>query len=123
MKRFLILLILCLVVFLSQAQTGHLKFSGIAIDGTITQFQSKLMSKGYVINKDLNSALPVGCRAFSGTFVGNNVYVIVYYDEDTKVVYRTKVVLSGISEDMADQKFFILKICFCVNMLMIFMKN
>lgn len=88
-----------------QAQTGHLKFSGISIDANISQFQTKLVAKGYKLDKVLNAKLPVGCRCFIGTFVGNKAEVYVYYDERTRTVYRVKAVLSGISEDIADQQY------------------
>lgn len=99
------LLLVCLITLVCQAQTGHLKFAGIPINASISQFQTKLTAKGYKLDKQLNAQIPVGCRAFNGIFVGNKVIVYVYYDERTRTVYRVKAVLSGISEDIADQQY------------------
>ena len=49
MKKIMLLLLTCLFAFpiLSVAQSQeHLKFMGIPLDGTITQFQAKLQAKG-----------------------------------------------------------------------------
>lgn len=90
----------------SFAQTNtHIKFMGIPLTGTITQFQAKLVAKGCTYNKAISSSLSNGTRAFKGTFVGNEVDIYVYYDTKTKIVYRTKAVVSGVSEEMAEQKY------------------
>ena len=87
------------------AQSEHLKFSDIPIDGTINQFQAKIVQKGYVYNKLYSEAISNGVRCFDGTFVGNKVGLYVYYDEQTKKVYRVKAVINNISEELADQKY------------------
>lgn len=93
------------IVGLAQNTTKHLKYMGIPINGTITQFQAKLIAKGCVHDKLTSNSLGVGCRAFKGNFIGNKVTIFVYYDENTKVVYRVKSVISKISENIADQKY------------------
>ncbi len=92
------------MVVLAQ-NSNHLKFMGIPITGTITQFQSKLTQKGCTYNKVVSSNISVGTRAFKGTFVGNKVDIYVYYDTSTKLVYRVKAVISGVSEDIAEQEY------------------
>ncbi|MBO6118584.1 MAG: hypothetical protein J6P44_08590 [Bacteroidales bacterium] len=107
MKKLRFLSVIAVLMFCNCnifAQKEHLKFSGIEIDGSITRFQSKLISKGYVSYTDLNSKLPAGSRAFKGTFVNNKVLACVYYDESSKNVYKVKVVVEDLSEDMAKQK-------------------
>lgn len=89
----------------SQNLTEHLTFLGIPINGTITQFQAKLQGKGCVWDKVTSSHLSAGCRAFKGRFADNKVDIYVYYDNKTKIVYRTKAVISGTSEDIALQQY------------------
>lgn len=107
MKKLIMLWLFTIIsiVGLAQNTTKHLKYMGIPINGTITQFQAKLIAKGCVHDKLTSNSLGVGCRAFKGNFIGNKVTIFVYYDENTKVVYRVKSVISKISENIADQKY------------------
>lgn len=107
MKKFVFIWLFAFVSVLcySQNLTEHLSFMGIPINGTITQFQIKLQGKGCVVDRTMSSQLSVGCRAFTGKFIDNKVNIFVYYDEKTKLVYRVKAVLSGTSEDIADQQY------------------
>lgn len=90
----------------AQAQaTRHLKFMGIPLTGSITQFQAKLAQKGCTYDKPTSRFIAAGCRAFKGNFIGNKANIYVYYDTKTKTVYRAKAVLSGLSEDIAEQKY------------------
>lgn len=84
---------------------AHIKFMGIPLTGTIAQFQAKLVAKGCTYNKVASASISNGTRAFKGTFVGNKVDIYVYYDTSTKIVYRTKAVVSGVSEDIAEQEY------------------
>ena len=107
MKKIFFVWLLALVSILGYAQnlTEHMSFMGIPINGTITQFQTKLQGKGCALDRITNSQLGVGCRAFTGKFVDNKVNIFVYYDEKTKIVYRVKAVLSGTSEEIAVQQY------------------
>lgn len=107
MKRFLTFLCCLLIAVVSFAQNAnqHLKFMGVPINGTITQFQAKLVAKGCTYNKASSSALEKGCRVFNGVLVGNKVRIYVYYNTRTSIVYRAKAVVSGISEEIADQSY------------------
>lgn len=78
---------------------------GIPLTGTIAQFQTKLAAKGCTYDKFASSSISNGTRAFKGTFVGNKVDIYVYYDTKTKIVYRAKAVVSGVSEDIAEQEY------------------
>lgn len=107
MKKIIMLWLFAFISVVSFAQntTEHLNYMGIPINGTITQFQAKLQAKGCSLDKLTSSSLGVGCRAFNGKFVGNKVVIYVYYDEHTKIVYRVKSVISGTSEDIAEQEY------------------
>ena len=106
MKKLLLTLCCMLFAITTIAQTNnHIKFMGIPLTGTIAQFQAKLVAKGCAYNKVTSSSISNGTRAFKGTFVGNKVDIYVYYDIKTKIVYRTKAVVSGVSEDLAEQEY------------------
>lgn len=87
-----------------QAQTEHLKFMGIPLNGTITQFQAKLTAKGIKPNSELNKRLGVGCRAFTGTFSGEKAEFFVYYNDRTKIVYRAKAVIECMDGEKGEMK-------------------
>lgn len=106
MKKLLLSLCCLLMSLTAIAQTNaHLKFMGIPITGNIIQFQAKLASKGCTYNKQTSAAISAGTRAFKGTFAGNKVDIYAYYDTQTKIVYRVKAVVSGVSENIAEQKY------------------
>ena len=107
MKKIIMLWLFAIIsiVGIAQNSTEHLSYMGIPITGTITQFQAKLQAKRCSLDKQTSNSLGVGCRAFKGNFIGNKVTIFVYYDENTKVVYRVKSVISKISENIADQKY------------------
>lgn len=106
MKKLLFTLCFMIFAIASFAQTNaHIKFMGIPITGTIAQFQAKLVAKGCTYDKVTSSSISNGTRAFKGTFIGNKVDIYVYYDTKTKIVYRTKAVVSGVSEDIAEQEY------------------
>lgn len=96
MKRVLSLFLLCTVCLLAFAQ--HIKFMGIPLDGTITNFTTKLQAKGITISPD-NKKSDAGCRWFQGYFYGKDANIIVYYDADTKIVYRAKAVIEDSDYD------------------------
>ena len=77
---------------------------GIPIDGSINQFESKLMSKG-CSKDDLEYSSSRGCRTYDGTFAGNEVSICVFYNERTNLVYRVKAIINRITEERADQKY------------------
>lgn len=107
MNRFLVFLCCLIIAVVSFAQNSeqHLKYMGVPITGTITQFQSKIAAKGVQYDKFASSSIASGTRAFNGTFAGNKVLIFVYYDTQSKVVYREKSVINSVSEDIAEQKY------------------
>lgn len=94
MKKIAITFVCCLISFLAQAQTEHLKFMGIPLNGTISQFQAKLQQKGVQYDAIGSKKLKLSCRLFNGKFTGEDADFYVYYNTKTKIVYRSKAVIS-----------------------------
>lgn len=107
MKRFLSTLfcLLLAVVAFAQNANGHLKFMGIPITGTISQFHTKLVAKGCTYDKVASSSNRAGIRTFKGNLAQNEVKIIVFYNTKTKIVYRVKALIYGIPEVLATQKY------------------
>ena len=78
----------------------HLKFEGIPIDGSITNFQNQLSTKGISINSAKSKDAPVGQRVFNGKFQGYNSEITVFYGRKSKVVYKVKVVIESKKKEM-----------------------
>lgn len=105
MKKSIILLVLCLLAFFAPLKAEHMKFMGIPLTGTITQFQQKLAAKGITHDKKASAAAPIGTRFFSGKFAGSKAEIVVWYDADTKIVYGARAVYECYSTDMRDDKY------------------
>ena len=105
MKRifsFFVMLVLTLGVM---AQTQHMKFMGIPLNGTISAFHQKLVAKGCKHDVEVSNAVGAGGRAFDGTFFGEKANIYVYYNAKTKVVYRAKACIDRSSEDDIIRKY------------------
>lgn len=98
----LLFLLLSCTVF---AQREYMKYMGIPLNGSITNFQQKLEAKGVKLNKVVNSKVAVGTRVFKGPFSGENADVYVYYNEKTKIVYRAKAVIEYPTKDIGERNF------------------
>lgn len=48
MKHFLLTLLLTFIVGVCSAQTEHMKFKGVPMEGTLQTFTSKLKAKGFM---------------------------------------------------------------------------
>lgn len=92
----------------STNSSEHLKFMGIPLTGTISQFHSKILARGCKVSK-FNSAIATGARAYNGTFLGSKALIYVYYNAKTKIVYRAKVVYSNLSAEIAEQQYYTIK--------------
>ena len=101
MRRIVLLLVSLMLTFVSFAQTEHLKFMGIPLDGTIVDFNAKLLAKGLKYDAFFNNTLPTGGLAYNGIFAGKDAQIFVYYNTNTKVVYRAKATITCLNEDMA----------------------
>ena len=89
-RKLMLLLFVSLFTLVLNAQTEHMKFAGIPLTGTIDQFQTKLVAKGYRLNTKMSKMLPVGTRSFVGTFAGKKGNIAVYYDSETKMFMELK---------------------------------
>lgn len=105
MKRTLLISLCCLLSIMAQAQTEHLKFMGIPLNGSITAFQTKLQAKGIKYDAEGSRQLKVGCRCFKGSFSGEKANFYVYYNEKSKMVYRAKAVITCLSKEKGEEKF------------------
>jgi hypothetical protein len=84
------------------AQDGHIKFMGIELNGTITDFQSKLQAKGLTLSS-VSSESPSGIRVFDGVFSGEDAQIVVWYNPRSKQVYRAKAVIERKGKDLIQQ--------------------
>ena len=92
MKRILsiICFLLLFVSAYSQNYSGHLKFMGIPINGTITQFQKKLISNGFSYNRTKSTTRPKGQRVFDGEILGTDFVILVHFNTKTNIVYQVE---------------------------------
>ena len=96
MKRFIILII-SFLCFTQAFSEEHLKFLGFPIDGTVNEYASKLMSKGFYVSPD-NEYASKGLRVMEGPFLGNTESFGLHYDTDTKIMYSVTFARSCFSE-------------------------
>ena len=105
MKKYLLLILCTLFISVSlsaQSKSNqHLKFMGIPINGSITNFQNKLIAKGFKYDKAISKAIEGPTRYYDGQFAGESVGLYVYYDHDQKFVYRVKITISREDVDQA----------------------
>lgn len=87
------------------AQSDHMEFMGIPIDGTVNSFEQKLTAKGFRNDRELNKLLPVGMRAIKGPFASYRVSVDIMYNETTKIVYGLLITLDRDNEDENDKAY------------------
>ncbi len=97
MKKHLLLILCALFISVSlgaqSKNNQHLKFMGIPINGSITNFQNKLIAKGFKYDKAGSMALESPTRIYKGLFAGETAQLFVYYDREQKFVYRVKVII------------------------------
>ena len=105
MKKSIVFLLALMVALGAVAQNReHLKFMGIPMGITINTFQNRLAAKG-VKYDDWSKYLSSGTRMFSGMFAGQKSSIYIYYDTNSKKVYRAKVVIDRNDRTMIDQLF------------------
>ena len=105
MKRIIHILVLIILASFMQAQAEHLKFMGIPLTGTITQFQQKLAAKGVTYSKAESERAAVGTRIFKGTFAGSKATIVVWYNSKTKIVYGAKALFEFSTTKSRDNKY------------------
>jgi hypothetical protein len=119
MKKLFFIATLLIALMLSanvemSAQKDHLKFAGIPLDGTISQFHPKIVAKGFKYDAELSKQFE-NSRAYNGVFAGENCLVYVYYDTKSKIVYRAKAIVENLSQSIAEQKFDSMKSRLCAK--------
>lgn len=101
MKRIITVLMAIFCTMTLMAQNEHLKFYGLPLDGTIDSYQTKLEQKGVKYDAAMSKYMPSKRRVYTGDYAGHRAMIYIYFDATTKVVYRAKVIYSGLSEDAA----------------------
>lgn len=101
MKKILLLFVFLCTSIICMGQ--HLNFMGIPINGTITTFQSRLSQKGFKPSLS-NKNLPLGVRRFEGYFTNKKADVIVFYNNQSKVVYMCRVIFDRTYDSMEEVK-------------------
>ena len=109
MKKKICLLLFCLFALAVQANTGHLKFMGIPLDGTISQFQAKLIGKGAKLNRDYNNKHNKrlngeACRYYTGNFAGYESSIKIKYNYKTIIVWGAMVLIEFFNKDSAESQ-------------------
>ena len=85
MKKFIIAMML-LAGLSASAQTGHLTFKGVPIDGTLTSFVNKLKQKGFSeIHTDK------GTTMLTGEFASFKNCTVIAYEHESGIVNRVAV--------------------------------
>ena len=87
MKKLFLFLVVALMALsaYSQTESEHMKFMGIPIDGTLDEFKSKLIAKGFVPNPNDKNFL-------HGTFAGcDNSTIVCYYNKTNNLMYAVGV--------------------------------
>lgn len=85
----------------SYAQTSHLQFMGIPLDGNITAFEQKLLAKGVKPDKEYNSNSDPGEKKYNGKFSGQDAEIWVFFDYKTKTVYHAEAIIEMDTKESA----------------------
>lgn len=96
MTRLIIIIISCLC-YIQAFSEEHLKFLGLPIDGTVNEYASKLISKGFYVSPD-NKYAGKGLRVMEGPFLGNTEQFGLHYDVDTKRMWSVTFIRSFFKE-------------------------
>ena len=104
MKKLLSFLFAVFVILSAQAQSEHLKFMGIPLDGKISAFNKELQKKGFTLDEFAGKRLD-GTYIYNGIFAGERAQVFVSYDDKTKIVYQAAVVIKSYSKELVISKY------------------
>lgn len=86
MKRIITLGLAIMIAFAATAQTGHLTFKGVPIDGTLNEFVGKLQQKGFTqMGKDKGIAI------LEGEFAAFKGCTVAVYEHESGLVHRVGV--------------------------------
>ncbi len=109
MKRLSLTLALLIVTLLGASgysiSGSHLTFMGIPINGTIANFQPKLVNKGFkydaAATRDMGYS---GVRLYTGRFNGSQANVHVAYNPRTNIVYNVSAFIDVSTQSQAASK-------------------
>lgn len=94
------------ILFIAVAvQAQHLKFMGIPLDGTIEEFEEKLIAKGCECVVDTALVSEDGNRFYEGKFAGEDARILISYDPDTEIVYQGFAQIPNLDEETAHNIF------------------
>lgn len=85
MKKYILFVLCFFCSLVLYAQSGHLSFMDIPIDGTISEFQAKLKGKGIRHDVKGSAELPVGRRMFKGIVEGKKVILLCLIQRPLKL--------------------------------------
>lgn len=94
MKKALLFILLSAFTLTSFAQNEHLKFQGISIDGSISSFHQKLITKGWEHSELGTKELNADGRVYDGKYFGQKASLYVFYTPGSKTVYSVQVVIN-----------------------------
>ena len=104
--RYIIAQVMMLLVTVSlSAQTEHVRFLDVPLDGTIQQFQKELAAKGCRYDSATSAQLPKGIKAFKGSYANHDASMIIYHDETSGVVYQAMATISCYGEEVCESLF------------------
>lgn len=95
MKQLLTSLLLFAVALSAAAQGQHIKFMGLPLDGTISQFEQKLVAKGLRPDREYNSECDLNERGYEGKFNGREANIYIEFDYATKIMYKAEVYIEN----------------------------
>lgn len=106
MRKKTLTLLLLLLALTAAAQTEHVRFMDVPLDGDIQQFQAELTAKGCSShNPEASAAMPKGVLVFKGTFAGHDARLYVFHDETTNLVYQAQAVITCKGKDACEAVF------------------
>lgn len=104
MKKLLIA-ITAMLTLTATAQTEHVRFMGVPLDGDIQQFQAELTAKGCSHDPEASAAMPKGVMVFKGNFAGHDAQLYVFHNETTNLVYQAQAVITCKGKDACEAVF------------------
>ena len=93
MRKILLLLVAVIYSMTTFAQSSHMKFMGIPLNVSITDFSSKLTQKGATVSPVNENLHTPNCKMFKGSFFDYEADIFVYFNMKSKIVYRAKAVI------------------------------
>ena len=93
MKHFLLTLLLTFIVGVCSAQTEHMKFKGVPMEGTLQTFTSKLKAKGF---------MPIGVQdgvsLLKGEFAGYKDCIIGAVADKSGMICKVSVIFPAMDK-------------------------